>query len=186
MPQNTHSPAVPRVTGPITDQTMAQQAVEGPRKLNFDRDQVLNRLWELASLPSEATRGSITGQVKAISIIAAIEGFIPDRRSSTTRMQPAATPVEADIYQSEWLRNPKQQPADEETGDSVAAAEPQPPTPPMPDPASATVPNQPNPADSLLPKGFNWVPLATNGGFDGARDTRQPFSIQKGRFGRRR
>jgi hypothetical protein len=192
MPQNTAGPGVPWVTDPITDQKMAftQQAVNGPRKLNFHRDQILNRLWELANLPSEATRGSIAGQIKAIGMIAAIEGLIPDRRSSATGTQPAAPPVQADIYQAAWLRKQKYQATDEETGNPVAAAEAQPPAPPEPDPAPIPVPNQPNPADSLLPKGFNWVPLATNGGFNAVPDTtsssRQPFSIQKGRFGRRR
>lgn len=199
MPQNTACPAcpgvpwsVPWVTGPITDQKMplAQEALDGPRKLNFGRDQILNRLWELANLPSEATRGSITGQVKAIAMIAAIEGLIPDRRLSATGTKPAAPPIQADIYEAEWLRKQKQPPLGEGTGDPVAVAEAQTPEPPKPDPAPNPVPNQPSPADSLLPKGFNWVPLATNSGFDAVLDTtsslRQPFSIQKGRFGRRR
>ena len=54
---------------------------------NLGRDRILTRLWELAALSSEATRGSITGQMKALSMIAAIEGLIPDRRLS-----PPATP----------------------------------------------------------------------------------------------
>ncbi|MGA3226997.1 MAG: hypothetical protein ABSC65_24740, partial [Acidobacteriaceae bacterium] len=36
--------------------------VEGLRKLNLGRDQVLARLWELAKLSHEVTRGTIAGQ----------------------------------------------------------------------------------------------------------------------------
>jgi hypothetical protein len=199
MPQNTACPGVPGVTGPtcpgvpwVTDQKMpfAQEALDGPRKLNFGRDQILNRLWELANLPSEATRGSITGQVKAIAMIAAIEGLIPDRRLSATGTKPAAPPIQADIYEAEWLRKQKQPPVGEETADPAAAAEAQPTAPPEPDPAPNPVPNQRNLLGSLLPKGFNWVPLATNSGFAGVLDTtsspRQPFSLKRNPFGRRR
>jgi hypothetical protein len=38
------------------------RAVEGLRKLNLGRDQILARLWELATLSHEATRGIIAGQ----------------------------------------------------------------------------------------------------------------------------
>src|SRR5271154_6880824 len=57
----------------------AERAVEGLRRLNLDREQVLTRLWEIANLSPDMTRGSITGQVKAISMIIAMENFIPDR-----------------------------------------------------------------------------------------------------------
>jgi hypothetical protein len=56
------------------------------------RDQVLARLWEIAHLGPEVTRGSITGQVKALSMIIAIEGLIPDRRAASTRNKPAPPP----------------------------------------------------------------------------------------------
>ncbi len=67
------------------------RAVEGQRHLNLDREQVLNRLWELANLSPEMTRGSITGQVKCLAMIAAMQNFIPDRRavSSETKSAPA-------------------------------------------------------------------------------------------------
>jgi hypothetical protein len=55
------------------------RAVEGQHRLNLDREQVLNRLWEIANLSPEMTRGSITGQVKALSMIIAMQNFIPDR-----------------------------------------------------------------------------------------------------------
>src|ERR1700691_3986073 len=60
-------------------QQLVQQEAEGQRRLNLDREQVLARLWEIANLSPEMTRGSITGQVKALSMIVAMENFIPDR-----------------------------------------------------------------------------------------------------------
>ena len=73
---------------------LVDQEADGLRKLSLGRDQILTRLWELANLSSEATRGSITGQVKALSMIVAIEGLIPSgtmnaRRLSLTQNQPA-------------------------------------------------------------------------------------------------
>ena len=45
---------------------LADQEAQGLRKLNLGRDQILNRLWELATLSHEVTRGAITGQIKAL------------------------------------------------------------------------------------------------------------------------
>src|ERR1700684_4370525 len=83
---------------------LVDQEADGLRKLNLGRDQVLARLWELATLSHEATRGIIAGQIKALAMIAAIEGLIPDRRLSPSAAQPAAPPVKAEIYAAEWLR----------------------------------------------------------------------------------
>jgi hypothetical protein len=181
------------------------RAGDGLRMLNFGRDQILNRLWELATLSHQATRGSIAGQMKALAMIAAIEGLIPDRRLSPFRAQPAAPSVEVDIYEAEWLRKQKQQSAGEEPGDSVAATKTQPAAAQVPDPEPALSPapepaapappppsdrdfdrNQPGLGGSLITQGLNWVPQATGSGFDALSESRQPFSIQKGRFGRRR
>ena len=73
---------------------LVDQEAEGLRKLNLGRDQILTRLWELATLSHEVTRGSIAGQIKALSMIVAIEGLIPDRRLSPSGTQPAAPPVQ--------------------------------------------------------------------------------------------
>jgi hypothetical protein len=56
---------------------------------NLSRDQVLTRLWELANLSPEATRGSIAGQMKALTTIVAMEGLIPDPKHSRCRQSPA-------------------------------------------------------------------------------------------------
>src|ERR1700736_1711221 len=94
---------------------LVDQEADGLRKLNLGRDQILTRLWELATLSHEATRGIIAGQIKALSMIVAIEGLVPDRRLSPSATQPAAPPVDPDIYTPEWLR--KQHHASEDPGD---------------------------------------------------------------------
>jgi hypothetical protein len=66
-------------------QQLVQQEADGLRRLNLDREQVLARLWEIANLSPEMTRGSITGQVKALSMIVAMQNFIPDRRAVSLR-----------------------------------------------------------------------------------------------------
>jgi hypothetical protein len=165
--------------------------VEGLRKLNLSRDQVLTRLWELANLSHEVTRGSIAGQIKAVSMIVAIEGLIPGRPSPSAT-QPTAPPVQAEIYASEWLRKQQQ---DEDPGDTVAPKEAQPVANQVPQPEHApqsTPPldrNHPSPANPLIEARMR-VPDAIGSIFDPALDTtmslRLPFSIQKGRFGKRR
>jgi hypothetical protein len=75
-------------------QQEARRAVEEQHRTKLDREQVLNRRWEIANLSPEMTRGSITGQVKALEMIAAMENFIPSRRaaSSEKKSAPAPTP----------------------------------------------------------------------------------------------
>jgi hypothetical protein len=171
---------------------LSRPAAEGLRKLNLSRDQVLTRLWQLANLSHEVTRGSIAGQIKAISMIVAIEGLIPGRSSpSATQPTPTPTPspVEAQIYQAEWLRN-KQQDAD--PGDAVVPPEAKPGANQVPEPEHAPQPTPPlerNPSPAnpyVIPEGRMRVPDATGGAYDAVPDTRLRFSIQKGRFGKRR
>ena len=64
---------------------LSRRAVEEQHRRNLDREKVLNRLWEIASLSPEITRGSITGQVKALSMIVAIQNFIPTSRRRPSR-----------------------------------------------------------------------------------------------------
>ncbi|MGB8536234.1 MAG: hypothetical protein WCD57_07465 [Acidobacteriaceae bacterium] len=80
------------------EKDLSRLAVEKQRRREQRREQVLDRLWELSVVSPEMTRGSLTGQVKALSMIVAIEGLIPERRSSRSAAQPAAHPVEPDIY----------------------------------------------------------------------------------------
>ena len=184
---------------------LSRRAVEGLRKLNIGRDQILNRLWELATLSHEATRGSIAGQMKALAMIAAIEGLIPDRRLSTPAKQPAAPPIQADIYTAEWLRKQQQQAAEEQRADAAATGEAQPAAPQVPDlePTSeparkangSSSPNLDRNQTSVLnpfinPEKLNWVPAATDFTLDTLLDRANParmsFSRDNRFSGRRR
>jgi hypothetical protein len=75
-------------------QQLVQQEADGLRRLNLDREQVLARLWEIAHLSPEMTRGSITGQVKALSMIVAMLNFIPDRHAVSSEKKSAAAPAQ--------------------------------------------------------------------------------------------
>ena len=88
-------------------QQLVEQETEGLRQRNGVREQVLARLWEIAYMSPEMTRGSITGQIKVLSMIVAIEGLIPERvngrRAGSAESKLAALPT-PQIYVSEWLR----------------------------------------------------------------------------------
>jgi hypothetical protein len=179
-------------------QQLVQQEAEGLHRLNLDREQVLARLWEIANLSPDMTRGSITGQVKAISMIVAMQNLIPDRRavdrlpvSSEKISAPAPTPQ---IYASAWRRGPEAttidpQPSpapdhqEDQREDSPAVPEPEfaPPSagevPPNPGPSQSTFANRFTPAEAPEP----YVPLIAS-----VPDTRVPFSIKKNPFARPR
>jgi hypothetical protein len=180
---------------------LVDQEAEGLRKLNLGRDQILARLWELATLSHEATRGIIAGQIKALSMIVAIEGLIPDRRFSPPATQPVAPPVKADIYTAEWLRKQQHQSGVEDPGDPVAATKTEPAAPQVPnEPAPKTANdssfpnldrNQTSPLNPFIkPEALNRVPAATGLTFDAVLDRANPIRVSfspNGRFsGRRR
>jgi hypothetical protein len=166
---------------------LSRRAVDGLRKLNLGRDQILTRLWELATLSHEVTRGSIAGQIKALAMIIAIEGLDPNRRlSSSAGTQPAAPPVKPQIYNDKWRREPQHQPLAEELGHPVAGTKAQPAAPKVPHPEHAREP-KPEPAPKLAnhmsspnldrnqpsvlnpfinPEKLNRVPAATDYVFD--------------------
>jgi len=73
-------------------------AMERQRRQELRREQVLDRLWEIAKMSPEMTRGSITGQVKALSMIVAIESLIPDRRAGSSEKKSAPPLPQPDIY----------------------------------------------------------------------------------------
>jgi hypothetical protein len=168
---------------------MPKNAITDP----IGRDQILNRLWELATLSHEATRGSIAGQIKALSMIAAIEGLIPDRRFSPSATQPTPPPVEADIYKAEWLQKQRHQAAAEDP------AEPHVPVP-APEPTPVAAIDSPSPdlnrnqisvANPFInPVAMNRVPEATNFPFDAvlnqANSVRHSFSPDRRFSGKRR
>ena len=153
------------------------------RNLNLGRDRILTRLWELAALSSEATRGSIAGQIKALSMISAIEGFIPDRRLSPSATQPVTTPRNAQIDGSGW--RPKDQPAAaEQPADPPASAPTEPVAPRVPQPPLAHDAGQLNPF--VIPQPRNRVPAPTTSFFDVALDAinsvKLPYSAKLSEF----
>jgi hypothetical protein len=174
-------------------QQLAQQETEGLRRFHLGREQVLDRLWELATLGPEITRGSITGQVKAMSMIVAIEGLIPDRRAAAAEKNPAPPPTKPQFYQSAWRRKQQEktngpdpaldQEDQEEDGlggpktePAFGSAEDAPP-----DPSAIFDQTEPALATPASLSETQWAPHATF-----APDTRVPFSIPKNPFARRR
>jgi hypothetical protein len=180
--------------------------VEGLRKLNLGRDQILTRLWELANLSHEVTRGVIAGQIKALAMILAIEGLIPGRGPSPSHTRPTAPPVKPQIYNSESRHEEPLQPVVEKSRDTVTgtktstttAQDPRPK--PTTDPISERANGMPSPNIScpqrnianpfIHPEKQNWVPDATALVFDAALDTpnshRLSFPLMNGTSGRRR
>ncbi len=176
---------------------LVEKEVEGLRKLNLGRDQVLARLWELANLGHEVTRGSIAGQIKAVSLIIAMEGLIPGRPSPSVT-QPMASPIEAQIRSAEWLRKQQQ---DGNPGDAIVppAAKPGAQQTPEPEPPPTSAKDAPSPnldrnhlsvANPFVYPTPSPAPAANSYTFDAVLDAsgplRLPFSIRKGPFGKRR
>ncbi len=75
------------------EQQLVQQEAEGLHRQSLNREKVLDRLWEIAKLSPEMTRGSINGQVKALSLIIAMENFIPGRHALSSEKKSAPAPV---------------------------------------------------------------------------------------------
>jgi hypothetical protein len=80
------------------DADLSRRAVDGQRRLNLDREKVPDRLWEIAHLSPEMTRGSITGQVKALAMIIAMQNFIPDRRAISSANKSTPASIQPQIY----------------------------------------------------------------------------------------
>jgi hypothetical protein len=87
-----------------SNETLRGQEAEAFRTLQARREQILARLWHLANLDPEATRGSIAGQIKAMSMIVAIEGLIPNRRGTAASAQTASPAHTPPTYVAEPLR----------------------------------------------------------------------------------
>jgi len=147
-------------------QQLVQQEADGLHRLNLDREQVLARLWEIAKLSPDMTRGSVTGQVKALSMIVAMENFIPDRRatSSETKSPPATN------HRGSTAPNFVIPPSPGCRGSGADG--PAVPLNPQPSPApnQSTFANRSTPSEAPKPH----VPL-----FASAPDLGVPFSIKK-------
>jgi hypothetical protein len=176
-------------------QQLLDQETERLRKQELRREQVLDRLWEIAKMSPEMTRGSITGQVKALSMIVAIEGLIPDRRAEKKSAPPLP---EVDIYPAAWLGRQQEKNIDPQPHPAVAQEEDEPgltePETPLhmagnpPPPPTPTLNPISNPSESAFASRFN-SPETTSTPPHAPSfvpDTRVPFSIKRTPFDRRR
>ncbi|MGB8537533.1 MAG: hypothetical protein WCD57_14030 [Acidobacteriaceae bacterium] len=132
---------------------LPRPAVEKLRRKEELREQILDRLWELAKLSPETTRNSITGQVKAIQMIAAIEGLIPDRRAASSGKKSAPPLPPADIYQAAWLCERQGKTTDPQPSPHLAQEEVEPHSvQPEPEPTpAAAADTPPSPAMPIGP-----------------------------------
>jgi hypothetical protein len=84
----------------ITQITVQSEVVAMPVKnnsLRFDRNQILNRYWELANLDVEETKGNVTGQLKAL------DSLLEQLAISEKPARQENTP---EIYRSAWMVDP--------------------------------------------------------------------------------
>jgi hypothetical protein len=164
---------------------LSRRAVEGLHRLNLDREQVLARLWEIANMSPEMTRGSITGQVKAISMIVAMQNFIPDRKAVSSEKNSPTPPAQPKIYEAAWLRKQQATTIEPEPSPAPPVAEPEltpaslEEAPPAPGPSQSTFVNRFSPSQAL-PR-VPYVPAQAS-----VPDMRVPFSIKKNPFVRPR
>jgi hypothetical protein len=89
--------------GPLKEKTMIHKHPVGAFTLRhestapglkIDRDQILAKLWELANLTPEETKGNVTGQLKALEALCEELGLKP---IDTNR------PASQEIYRSAWM-----------------------------------------------------------------------------------
>jgi hypothetical protein len=124
---------------------LVQQETEGLRRLNLGREQVLARLWEIANLSPEMTRNSLSAQIKALSMIVAIEGLIPDRRAGSSEKK-SASPLAVPQFDTDaWLRERQGKTTGPQPGHDPVRDEDGPGVPDPPPGAAADAPASPGP-----------------------------------------
>ena len=200
MPKNNVSDAN---TDPKVHQQLVEQDTGEPRQFNVSRYQILTRLWEIGNMGPERTRNGMSAQVKAIAMIVAIEGLIPDRNSArravSAQNQPASPPIHPGFYKAAWLgaqqegnsADPQPPPAQSpEDAQQEAAPELQSAPGSADDPISGPTPDPtPNTSESIFP---GLEPLANDVNATSrpyvrfVPDARAHFSIDKDHFDRRR
>jgi hypothetical protein len=155
------------------EQKLVEQDTQELRRFNVSRDQALARLWEIANMDPERTRNSMSAQVKAVSMIVAIEALIPDRRGVAAHTKPAPPPVQV----TEQLRtqqdgqsvDPQPPPRSAAQGESAFG-----PTLDLSQAAFSVRPPNPSQMTPLVPTADYFSP-----------NTRAPFSTEKDPFARR-
>jgi hypothetical protein len=124
---------------------LVQQETEQLRRLNLSREQVLARLWEIANLDPEMTRNSASAQIKALAMIVAIEGLIPNRRAGSSEKKSASPPAFPQIDTAAWLREQQEKTTGPQPGPDLIRDEDRPGVPdPLPA-AAADAPADPGP-----------------------------------------
>jgi hypothetical protein len=167
----------------LMQQQLVEQETEGLRRLNLGREQVLARLWEIANLGPEMTRGSITGQVKALSMIVTMQNFIPDRPTVSSETKSPPAPIRPQIYAAACPPRPAVG-RDQEKNSPTVPACPGVPWKPEFAPASAgETPPNPGPSHSIFANPFSsseeppvapYVPVRAS-----VQGMRMGFSIKK-------
>ncbi len=155
----------------LMQQQLIQQQAEDLRRQNLDRERVLARLWEIANLSPEMTRNSITGQVKALTLIITILGMIPDLRAGSAQNKPAPQPTtQPQIDATAWLDSQQAQ----TTGSVPSPVETAAGAPPDPslNPSQSTSVNPLSRSQTQSPTSATVAPV-----------TRVPSSIEESRYG---
>jgi hypothetical protein len=65
--------------------------------LKFNRDQILNKYWDLADIDPETTKGNILGQLKAL------DSLCEQLAAGDKTTSAAAKIPEPDIYRASWM-----------------------------------------------------------------------------------
>ena len=130
------------------NERLVQQETEELRRLNLSREQVLARLWDIANLDPEMTRNSASAQIKALSMIVAIEGLIPsgtnDRRAVSSQKK-SAPPPNGPIDSAAWLREQQGKTIVPEPSPDLVRDEDSSGVPDPPPGAAADAPSDPGP-----------------------------------------
>jgi hypothetical protein len=118
------------------------------------------------------TRGSITGQVKALSMIVAMQNFIPDRPAVSSEKKSPPAPIHPQIYAAAWRNQQEDSPAVPEPEFAPTSAGE---APPNPGPSKSTFANPFR--SSEAPPVVPYVPVCAS-----APDMRLGFSLKKNPF----
>jgi hypothetical protein len=127
---------------------LLQQESEEQRRQNLGRERVLARLWEIADLDPDMTRNSMSAQIKALSMIVAIEGLIPsgitnDRRAGSSQKKSASPPAVPQIDIAAWLHEQQGKTTGPQPGPDPVRDEDGPGVPDFPPGAAADAPSDP-------------------------------------------
>jgi hypothetical protein len=165
---------------------LVQQESEEQRRLNLGRERVLARLWEIADLDPDMTRNSMSAQIKALSMIVAIEGLIPDRRAGSSEKKSASAPVVPPIDTAAWLREQQGKTGPDPVRDEDGLGVPDPPPGAAAHPPACPGPTPGPDFDSsefIFARSFSPAEMTASAPHApvsaSAPDTRVPSSIEK-------